>query len=132
MHDAVALANWINTIEAPSMYHLKKIYKEYCAERYPAAKQAYETSQMLSRNIGKEKSAAVVSKMIKRLPPWLWRRLVVRLFSAQPQAAFLPLVKNKSAVPPTHQPSVHKSKAVLRQQEIDRNTFKPLSIAVPA
>lgn len=53
MHDAVALANWINTIEAPSMYHLKKIFKEYRAERYPIVKQAFETSQMFSRNIGK-------------------------------------------------------------------------------
>ncbi|KAG0026812.1 hypothetical protein BGZ82_009288 [Podila clonocystis] len=132
MHDAVTLANWINTIEAPSMYHLKKIYKEYRAERYPVAKQAFETSQMFSRNLGKGKSSAVVRTMIKRLPPWLWRRLIIRMFTAQPQAAFLPLVENKAAVQPTHQASLHKSKAVLRQQEIDRNTFRPLSVAVPA
>ncbi|KAG0029858.1 hypothetical protein BGZ81_003348 [Podila clonocystis] len=132
MHDAVTLANWINTIEAPSMYRLKKIYKEYRAERYPVAKQAFETSQMFSRNLGKGKGSAVVRTMIKRLPPWLWRKLIIRLFTAQPQAAFLPLVENKAAVQPTHQASLHKSKAVLRQQEIDRNTFRPLSVAVPA
>lgn len=70
--------------------------------------------------------------MIKRLPPWLWRRLIIRMFTAQPQAAFLPLIVNKSAIKATHQPSLHKSKEVLRQQEIERNTFKPLSVAVPA
>lgn len=35
------------------MYRLKKIFKEYRAERYPIVKQAFETSQMFSRNIGK-------------------------------------------------------------------------------
>ncbi|KAF8981041.1 hypothetical protein BGZ52_003347 [Haplosporangium bisporale] len=132
MHDAVTLANWINTIETPSMYYLKKIFKEYRAERYPIVKQAFETSQMFSRNIGKGKSSAVVRTMIKRLPPWLWRRLIIRMFTAQPQAAFLPLIVNKSAIKAAHQPSLHKSKEVLRQQEIERNTFKPLSVAVPA
>ncbi|KAG0023643.1 hypothetical protein BGZ81_008052, partial [Podila clonocystis] len=45
MHDAAALSNWISTLRFPSMTDLDQVFKEYRAERYPVAKEAFETSQ---------------------------------------------------------------------------------------
>ncbi|KAF9292662.1 hypothetical protein BGZ74_000216 [Mortierella antarctica] len=53
MHDAVTLANWICTLEAPSPSEIEDIFKEYRAERYPVAKEAFETSQVFTKTLGK-------------------------------------------------------------------------------
>lgn len=55
MHDAVALANWISTIQTPSVSYLEKIFKEYRDERYPVAKEAFESSQLYTKFLGKVK-----------------------------------------------------------------------------
>jgi len=39
MHDAVALANWIVSLESPSMVDVESAFKEYHAERFPIAKE---------------------------------------------------------------------------------------------
>jgi 2-polyprenyl-6-methoxyphenol hydroxylase-like FAD-dependent oxidoreductase len=49
MHDAVALANWIATLQTNDRDDLNVIFKEYYDERYPIAKAGYTTSQMFSR-----------------------------------------------------------------------------------
>lgn len=51
IQDAVALANWISTLQSPTQADLETIFKEYRAERYPIAKAAFSTSQMF-KNIG--------------------------------------------------------------------------------
>lgn len=56
MHDAVTLANWINTIEIASVPNLETIFKEYQSERHPAAKDAFGASQLFSRILGKVKT----------------------------------------------------------------------------
>ncbi|KAF8929489.1 hypothetical protein BGZ52_002173 [Haplosporangium bisporale] len=53
IHDAVALANWICSLESTSLKHVEAIFKEYHAERYPAAKEAFQSSQTLSKFGGK-------------------------------------------------------------------------------
>ncbi|KFH66034.1 hypothetical protein MVEG_08135 [Podila verticillata NRRL 6337] len=44
IHDAVALANWICSLESTSLKHVEAIFKEYHAERYPAAKEAFQSN----------------------------------------------------------------------------------------
>ncbi|KAG0350908.1 hypothetical protein BG005_009578 [Podila minutissima] len=44
IQDAVALANWISTLQAATLPDIEAIFKEYKAERYPAAKQATSTT----------------------------------------------------------------------------------------
>jgi 2-polyprenyl-6-methoxyphenol hydroxylase-like FAD-dependent oxidoreductase len=56
MHDAVTLANWINTIEFPSVHNVDAIFKEYRKERHPVAKESFETSQLFSSILGKVRS----------------------------------------------------------------------------
>ncbi|KAG0026440.1 hypothetical protein BGZ82_009467 [Podila clonocystis] len=46
IQDAVALANWISTLQAATLPDIEAIFKEYKAERYPAAKQAVATTQL--------------------------------------------------------------------------------------
>lgn len=53
MHDAVAIANWLNTVRSPSVTDLNIVFKEYKAERYPIAKEAFDSSQALAGKLTK-------------------------------------------------------------------------------
>lgn len=53
MHDAVALANWIVSLESPSMVDVESAFKEYHAERFPIAKEQYEAAQGFTNILGK-------------------------------------------------------------------------------
>lgn len=53
MHDAVTLANWIATLNMATIDDLEHAFKEYKTERYPIAMEAYESSQMFTKNLGK-------------------------------------------------------------------------------
>jgi 2-polyprenyl-6-methoxyphenol hydroxylase-like FAD-dependent oxidoreductase len=53
MHDAVTLANWICTLDAPSPSEIDYVFKEYRAERYPVAKESFEASQLFTKTLGK-------------------------------------------------------------------------------
>ncbi|KAF9402266.1 hypothetical protein BGZ94_004980, partial [Podila epigama] len=53
MHDAVALANWISTLESPTLSQLKTVFKQFVDERYPVAKEAFDSSQAISKSLGK-------------------------------------------------------------------------------
>ncbi|KAG0011370.1 hypothetical protein BGZ82_003031 [Podila clonocystis] len=112
IHDAVALANWLSTLRAPGDKHIANVFKEYQTERYPVAKAAFETSRMFTRNLGKSLLSAFVRGMIKRLPVWLWKRIVFKMYSARPQCSFLPLVEDNAQVKPVYQRSLHKTLAI--------------------
>lgn len=53
MHDAVTLANWFATLRVATKEDLEIVFKEYRAERMPVVKDAFEASQLFTRNIGK-------------------------------------------------------------------------------
>ncbi|KFH66063.1 hypothetical protein MVEG_08164 [Podila verticillata NRRL 6337] len=113
MHDAVALANWISTLRLPTVPQLEHVFKEYRAERYPVAKEAFERSQLFTKNLGKNMLSLVVRACMKRLPAWLWRKLVIKnIIASRPQASFLPLVHDSAKVKPLPQPSLHKTLAI--------------------
>ncbi|KAG0023642.1 hypothetical protein BGZ81_008051 [Podila clonocystis] len=117
MHDAAALANWISTLRLPSVKNLNKVFKEYRAERYPVAKEAFETSQIFTKMAGKTLMAVVVRSSMKHVPSWLWKRLLIKMSRARPQCSFLPLVEDKGEVKPLHQPSLHKTLAIRKEKE---------------
>ncbi|KFH66121.1 hypothetical protein MVEG_08222 [Podila verticillata NRRL 6337] len=91
MHDAIALANWIATLQSKEFSKVEAIFKEYQAERLPVAKEAYETSQLFTKNLGK-------------------------LSASRPQVSFLPLIEDNSEARPLHQPSLHKTLTMLKEQ----------------
>lgn len=53
IHDAVTLANWMSTLRSPSPKDITKVFKEYRTERYPIAKENFESSQVFTKNLGK-------------------------------------------------------------------------------
>ncbi|KAG0088371.1 hypothetical protein BGZ93_010445 [Podila epicladia] len=115
IHDAVTLANWLSTLRSAGEKEIEEVFKEYHTERYPVAKSAFETSQMFARNLGKNLISAFVRGMIKRLPVWLWKRIVFKMYSARPQCSFLPLVDDNAQVKPTYQRSLHKTLAIHKE-----------------
>jgi len=56
-----------------------------------------------------------VTQMLKRLPLWLWKRLLAKKIEARPQVSFLPLVEDKGTTPPAPQPSLYKTLALLEK-----------------
>ncbi|KAG0040421.1 hypothetical protein BGZ82_002844 [Podila clonocystis] len=114
IHDAVTLANWLSTLQSAGAEEVRKVFKEYHAERYPLVKDAFVSSQMFTKNLGKNMMASIVRGMIKRIPLWLWRRMVYKMNSARSQASFLPLIEDKAKVGPLYQRSLHKTLAIRR------------------
>ncbi|KAG0099493.1 hypothetical protein BGZ93_007369 [Podila epicladia] len=49
MHDAVALANWISTLQKPKLADIEAVFAEYQTERLPAAQEAAATTQLFKR-----------------------------------------------------------------------------------
>ncbi|KAF9311457.1 hypothetical protein BG003_007380 [Podila horticola] len=116
MHDAVTLANWISTLRLPSVSDLEDVFKEYRSERYSVSKDAFERSQLFTKNLGKNMLSLVIRSCMKRLPSWLWRKLVIKnIIAARPQASFLPLVHDTAKVKPQQQPSLHKTMAIHKE-----------------
>ncbi|KAG0334886.1 hypothetical protein BG004_000230 [Podila humilis] len=92
IHDAVALANWICSLETKTMGDFERIFAEYRAERRSLAVQAYNSSKLLKEG---------VTRLLKST---LKKSVLIR-----PQVAFLPLVDDKGTVPRLLQPSFEKT-----------------------
>ncbi|KAG0094405.1 hypothetical protein BGZ93_007252 [Podila epicladia] len=112
IHDAVTLANWLSTLRFPNISDLDRVFNEYYLERYPVAKKAFESSQLFTKNLGKGMMSSVVRAGLKRLPRWMWRRMIIKVVTARPQASFLPLVEEDTLLKAVHQPSLHKTAAI--------------------
>lgn len=53
---------------------------------------------------------------MKRLPAFLLRSMWVKFTAPRPQASFLPLAEDNREVGPLHQPSLHKTLAIMEKQ----------------
>ncbi|KAF9324162.1 hypothetical protein BG006_000808 [Podila minutissima] len=116
IQDAVALANWISTLQSPTPSDIETIFKEYRAERYPVAKSAFATSQMFKRLGAMNTASALTRAFFKRIPRWLLKKMLSRRDEARPQASFLPLVEDTGKSKPLPQPSLHKTLELFRVQ----------------
>ncbi|KAG0092076.1 hypothetical protein BGZ92_010907 [Podila epicladia] len=115
IHDAVTLANWLSTLRLAREKEIGEVFKEYRTERYPIAKGTFETSQMFTRNLGKNLLSVFVRAMMKRLPHWLWKKIILKMGGARHQASFLPLVKDNAPFKTAYQRSLHKTLAIHKQ-----------------
>ncbi|KFH66062.1 hypothetical protein MVEG_08163 [Podila verticillata NRRL 6337] len=123
IHDAVALANWICSLQSTSLPTLARVFKEYHAERHPIAKRNLLNSQVLSALGGKSFMSMVFRALFKRMPKWIWNRIfLTTMAKARPQLSFLPLVKDTGSVRPLYQPSLHKTLAIHQRQQLHRLT----------
>ncbi|KAF9311459.1 hypothetical protein BG003_007382 [Podila horticola] len=114
--DAVTLANWISTLGVPAVNDLKHIFKQYKAERYPAAKEAFESSQLFTKTLGKGMLSVFVRSLMKRLPAWLWRRMLYKSVGPRPQASFLTPVEDNGTLKPFYQHSLQKTLAIRQER----------------
>ncbi|KAG0084471.1 hypothetical protein BGZ93_005224 [Podila epicladia] len=115
IHDAVTLSNWLSTLSLAGENEVEEVFKEYRAERYPVAKAAFETSKMFTHSLGKTFLSVLVRGLIKRLPVWLWKRIVLKMYAARPQCSFLPLVDDNAPVKPLYQRSLHETLAIHKE-----------------
>ncbi|KAG0333139.1 hypothetical protein BG000_009438 [Podila horticola] len=95
---------------------LGDVFSEYYLERYPIAKKAFENSQLFTKNLGKGMMSSVVRAGLKRLPRWMWKRMIIKVVTARPQASFLPLVEEDTVLKAVHQPSLHKTSAIVNNR----------------
>ncbi|KFH70619.1 hypothetical protein MVEG_03469 [Podila verticillata NRRL 6337] len=116
IHDAVALANWMSTLRSAEEEKLGKVFKKYRTERYPVVKAAFETSQMFTHNIGKNLLSVLVRAMMKRIPVWVFKRIIYKMYASRPQASFLPLVEDTAPLKPSYQRSLRKTMKIHREQ----------------
>lgn len=61
IQDAVALANWISSLESSSLTELETIFKEYRDERHPALQQAFATAQVF-KSLGENVMYQIIQK----------------------------------------------------------------------
>ncbi|KFH63684.1 hypothetical protein MVEG_10377 [Podila verticillata NRRL 6337] len=132
MHDAVALANWICALYPKKPADIDLAFKEYYNERFPIAKEAFAHSQLMSKMVGKNLHSMAVKNFIRRIPSWLWKRIVAKSVLARPQASFLPLVEDKGTKPAIRQPSLYKTLPILekRAKEEAKNAEHDRTVAV--
>ncbi|KAG0029853.1 hypothetical protein BGZ81_003343 [Podila clonocystis] len=116
MHDAVTLSNWIPTLDLATVENLERVFRKYRSERLPVANEALKSSQMFMRIFGKNLLSVVVREAMKRLPPWIWRRIIYKMAAPRYQASLLHLVEDQAKVKAQYQRSLHRTRAILEEQ----------------
>ncbi|OAQ24620.1 FAD/NAD(P)-binding domain-containing protein [Linnemannia elongata AG-77] len=116
MHDAIALANLIYALPANTSEEITKTFKEYHAERYPPAMEAYNNSLLMSKLLKGGIAGAIAWFLKNNMPNWLWRLAVKGLVMNRLQAGFLKPVEDKGTVPPNISPSTEKARALYNKR----------------
>ncbi|KAG0029271.1 hypothetical protein BGZ81_003978 [Podila clonocystis] len=132
IHDAIALSNWISTLETKELSEIKQIFTEYYKERYPVVKENFERSQIFSKLPGKNLEAKLARATMKRMPKWLLKKIMVSMSVSRPQVSFLPLVEDKGQVKALYQASLQKTLAIIEQRKKTAASGAPVSSATPS
>ncbi|KAF9947496.1 hypothetical protein BGZ70_002645 [Mortierella alpina] len=59
MQDAIVLANWINTLTSNSYDDIQNVFQEYKAERFPFAKEAFASAQIMAKITARKDQGSV-------------------------------------------------------------------------
>ncbi|KAG0083715.1 hypothetical protein BGZ93_007021, partial [Podila epicladia] len=132
IHDAIALSNWINTLETKELPEIKQIFTEYYKERYPVVKENFERSQIFSKLPGKNLEAKFARATMKRMPKWLLKKIMISMSVSRPQVSFLPLVEDKGQVKAQYQASLQKTLAIIEQRRKTAASGAPVPSAAPS
>lgn len=62
----------------------------------------------------------ILRELLKRIPTFLWRKLLVKMSLSRPQASFLPPVEDKGTLAPKYQPSLQKTLEILKKRAGER------------
>ncbi|KAF9131762.1 hypothetical protein BGW39_001364 [Mortierella sp. 14UC] len=101
---------------------VEKAFKAYQDERHAVALQAAAHSKNMCKFYGKanDRSAALTRFVFKKMPFWLWTRMMVKMIVNRPQASFLPAVPNTGTVPPADPDSYRETLKIVRAREAER------------
>ncbi|KAG0293590.1 hypothetical protein BGZ96_002635 [Linnemannia gamsii] len=119
IHDAIALANVLYAMPSKSSSDITNAFEEYRGERYPAAKEAFENSQLMSKITDRSLIGAVIFYLYTSMPMWLWRMMLIKLVRFRPQAGFLKALEVKGSVVPVPSPSEKKARAMFEKHQRD-------------
>ncbi|KAF9306162.1 hypothetical protein BGZ74_007364 [Mortierella antarctica] len=115
MQDAVTLANCLYELsQYPSTAEISKAFKHYQNERYPFAKNAYDTSHRLAGVVGTNWYNHMFRTVMKWMPKSLFTKSLVVMYSYRPQASFLKYIPDKGQIKPAPQPSLDRARARVR------------------
>ncbi|KAF9277910.1 hypothetical protein BGZ68_008912 [Mortierella alpina] len=109
-HDAIALANWINTLSSTSAEAIEMVFKEYKTERIRYAKEAQVQGSMMASVSARNLKAKVMRLLIKNMPARLNKQMQMKSAANRPQVSFLPFVQDNGSVKPAAQPSFQKTR----------------------
>ncbi|KAG0334887.1 hypothetical protein BG004_000231 [Podila humilis] len=109
IHDAVALANWICSLETKTMGDFRRIFAEYRSERRPVAVHAYNASKALKKGGERNITGTFFRFVFRHMPGWLLKSILRKSVLVRPQVGFLPVVDDKGTVPRLPQPSLEKT-----------------------
>lgn len=115
IHDAIALANILYAMPSKSLPDIANAFEEYRSERYPAAKEAFENSQLMSKITDRSFIGSVIFYLYTNMPMWLWRMMLVKLVRFRPQAGFLEALEMKGSVVPAPSPSEERARALFER-----------------
>ncbi|KAF9024308.1 hypothetical protein BGZ52_011123 [Haplosporangium bisporale] len=114
IQDAIALANWINTLNADSTWdETAKVFSEYRSERHPWAQHAFTDSQVMSKLVAMNFMGRVARYAAKNMPVWLQRAAFSRIATNRPQVAYLPLAPDRGQTKAVKQNSLIKTQKIL-------------------
>ncbi|KAF8987219.1 hypothetical protein BGZ52_005538 [Haplosporangium bisporale] len=122
MQDAVTLANCLYELpQYPSTAEINKAFKHYQNERYPFAKNAYDTSHRLAGVVGTSWYNHAFRTVMKWMPKSLFTKSLVVMYSYRPQASFLKYIPDKGQIKPAPQPSLERARARARGDHAKAN-----------
>ncbi|KAF9410196.1 hypothetical protein BGZ94_001724 [Podila epigama] len=91
MHDAIALANWLNVIPYnPTVADLEYAFREYQDERMPYVIQGFKHSQSNSRITASSSKGHLNRKFFKLIPKFIMAKYAVAMVRNRPWVSFLP------------------------------------------
>ncbi|KAG9071623.1 hypothetical protein KI688_005836 [Linnemannia hyalina] len=117
IHDAIALANLLYAMPSKSLPDITDAFEEYRSERYPAANEAFENSQLMSKITDRSFIGAIIFYLYTNMPMWLWRMMLVKLVRFRPQAGFLRALEVKGSVLPVPSFSEKKARAFFEKHQ---------------
>ncbi|KAG0331742.1 hypothetical protein BG004_001524 [Podila humilis] len=105
--DAICLGNWLNVASASmATREMCIMFHDYQTERYPIAKDAFESSQLFASMQEKTFKAAVLRYVVRNMPEFFRRKWLSGTMDIRPQLSFLPYAKDGATVPAREQYSL--------------------------
>ncbi|KAF9909071.1 hypothetical protein EC991_009132 [Linnemannia zychae] len=116
---------YCRTVLIGDVSDVEKAFKSYRDERHAVALQAAAHSKTMCKFYGKanDRGAALTRFVFKKMPFWLWTRMMGKMIADRPQASFLPEVPNTGTVLPTELESYRDTLKIVKAREAGTGNY---------